>query len=49
MPGGTIGVSGDGGVGSGVDCVTHTGGGATVPLSLECVWGFCAVPFVKGR
>ena len=47
--GGTDGVSGGSGIGSGVGCLSHSGAGAPVPLCLQCVWGFCAVPFWQGR
>ena len=42
MPGG-------GGVGSGVSSLRHSGGGAPVPLRLQRVCGFFAVPFWQGR
>jgi len=32
------------GIGSGVRCVSRSGGGAPVPLHLQRVWGFCTVP-----
>jgi len=44
-PVGTGSVPGRGGVGSGVGCLHRSGGGAPVPLGLQRVWGFFAVPF----
>jgi len=49
LPGGTSGVSCGCVVGSGVGCLSHSGGGAPVPLHLQCLWGFCAVPCWQGR
>jgi len=48
VPGGD-GVPGRDGVGSGVRCLRRTGGWAPVPLRLQHVWGFLAVPFWQGR
>jgi len=48
-PGVTGGVVGGCGVGSGVCCLSCSGGGAPVPLCLQRFWGFCAVPFWPGR
>jgi len=47
--GGTSGVLGGCGVGSGVSCLSRSGGGAPVPLHLQRVWGFCPMPFGHGR
>jgi len=49
LPGGTGGVSGGCGIGSGVGCLSRSGGCAPVPLRLQRVWGICAVPFWQGR
>jgi len=47
--GGTSRVSGGCGVGSGVGCLSRSGGCAPVPLHLQRVCGFCAVPLWQGR
>jgi len=49
LPVGPGGVPGSGGVGSGVCSLRRSGGGAPVPLRLQRVWGFIAVPFWQGR
>jgi len=49
LPGGTGGVSGGCGVGSGVSCLSCSGWGAPVPMRLQRVRGFCAVPIWQGR
>jgi len=49
LPGGTGGVSGGCGIGSGVGCLSRCDGGALMPLRLQSVWGFCAVQFWQGR
>jgi len=43
------GMAGRGGVGSGVGCVCRLIGGAPVPVPLQCVGGFFAVPFWQER
>jgi len=42
-------VLGGGGVGSGVGSQRRAGGGAPIPLRLQRVCGFFAVPFSQGR
>jgi len=49
LPSGTGGISGGCGIGTGVTYLSCSGGGAPVPLPLQGVWGFCAVPFWQGR
>jgi len=44
-----MGVSGGCGVGSGVGCLSSSGGGAPVALRLQLVWGFCAMSSGQGR
>jgi len=46
---GAGGVPGSGGVGSGVCSPRGSGGGVPVPLRLQLVCGFGAVPFWHGR
>jgi len=48
-PGGTDGVPGRDGVGSGVGYLCQSGGGAPIPLHLQRVYGFFEVPFWQGR
>jgi len=43
------GVPGGGGVGSGIRSLRQAGGGAPVPLRVQHVCGFFAVPFWQGR
>jgi hypothetical protein len=45
LPVGAGGVPGSGGVGSGVSSLCRMGGGAPVPLCLQRVCGFFALPF----
>ena len=49
LPVGAGGVPGSGGVGSGVGSLRQSGGGVPVPLRLQRVGGFFAVPFWHGR
>jgi len=49
LPVGVGGVPGRGGVGSGVRTLRWAGGGAPVPLRVQPVCGFFAVPFWHGR
>ena len=49
LPGGTSGVLGGCGVGSGVGCLSRSGGGAPVPLHHQRVSRFCTVPLCQGR
>jgi len=49
LPGGRSGVSDGCVVGSGVGCLSLSRGDAPVPLGLQRVWGFCAVPSWQGR
>ena len=48
-PDGAGGVPGGGGVSSGVGCLRWTWGGVPVPLRLQRVREFFAVPFRQGR
>jgi len=48
-PGGICGIPGRHGVRSGVGCLCQSGGGAPVPLRLQRVCRFFAVPFGQGR
>jgi len=48
LPVGAGGMPGRGGVGSGVRCLSLSGGGAPVPLHLQHVHGFFAVPLLRG-
>ena len=49
LPVGADGVPGGGGVGSGIRSLRWAGGGAPVPLRVQRVCGFFAVPFWQGR
>ena len=49
FPVGAGGVPGRGGVGSGIRSLRRAGGGAPVPLRVERVCRFFAVPFWQGR
>jgi hypothetical protein len=49
LPVAACGVPGAGGVGSGVRTLRRAGGGAPVPLHLQRVCGFFAVPVWQGR
>ena len=46
---GAGGVPGSGGVGSAVRSLRQSGGGVPVPVNLQHVCGFFAVPFWHGR
>ena len=48
VPGGD-GLPGGDGVGSGVGCLRRTGAGVLIPVHLQPVWEFLAVPFWEGR
>jgi len=44
-----VAIPGGCGLGFGVACPSRSGGGSPVPLRLQCVWKFCAVPLWKVR